>query len=1521
MTDKLYCGAAAHVNYQPNTCMRTQLLKKLSVIFSLGLALLGANHRAAGQLLVQPSGLPAQTFDAAPAASEWATLSIGPRVGGGVITSGTAMDTAIQTNTAAGINVTLHTNATAAPLPTGFAQWNSISHNLQTKADTNWYVLLKATLRNNTGSNIVSVTISYDLATAAGTVTEQVPGHRVYYSLTGATGTWVRVPGFDSASGTDNSLKTATLNLGFWAPNAPLYLFWADPNASGANNTEGGYSIDNFAVKATPPQEGPPTIVTQPQSQTVGFPNQATFSVNANGTIPLFYQWFKDNTAIGGATSSSYTIDNATVADQGSYYVVVTNSLGTATSSSATLTVTCVGGAPVAISSQPADQSLGTGGTISLSVSATGTTPVYQWYRNGAAIVGATASTYTKAGAQSGDSGLYSVVVKNCAGPVTSRDAVVSVSTPSYELMPLTNYVWKYEQSGTDLGTAWRTNSYNDTAWPSGLGVFAFENAAAVVALTHTTLNHFDPDYITRYFRTSFVLTNDPATVTLVSSNYIDDGVVVYVNGAEAFRYNMPGGNTQFSTTAIAANPAGEGVPIVSNIPPTLLVQGNNVIAVELHQNSTGSSDSVFGMALIANFAPPSPVSITSQPQSLTVEETKTATFTVGIQGTPAYFQWYKDGVAISNATANPFIIPVVSINDAGSYYVVISNVINSVTSAIATLTVLADTNPPVIVEADGTVSATNVLVSFSELVLPSFATNVANYKITNTQGGTLVITNAVLQNGSNVLLRTTTPRATGSNYILIVSNVRDVSPRQNVIIANSMYPIRSLVPLIALDSSGWRFIDPYPPFDTDPGAAGTQWKEFNYDTTGWSDGGSVFYDAGDPSVISGPLGTSLGQTPLMTSYFRKPFVLQASPSGLEFSLTHLIDDGAVLYLNGTEFYRFNMPSGPVTTSTPPATVIADVSRLGPFKLSIPAARFGTNMFAAELHQPQGADIDKVFGVQLDATVQSFVVGPVIITGGPRDIVVPEGQPATFSVVQAGGSIFQWQTNNINIPGATNATYTIPFVTQTMNGANIRVVVSNATSGATSTNATLRVIGDTNAPALVGAALTTNGTIVVSFSEQVNTAAATTSNYRITNSAGANIPITGAVLAGGNSNVVLTVGNLPANSYTVIVSNVQDRATIPNMMSPNPSAARIGFEGSVQLIGLAGTWKYDQSGTDLGTAWRAVGYNDSAWPSGQGMFGLETGTTEPEPIRTAWTVDTKVTYYLRTTINAPMGGSRATLRVRFILDDGAVFYLNGVEFQRVRIADGPVTFTTLAANPPAEGVYESFDAVITNLVAGPNLIAVEVHQSGTASSDVVFGSEITLLGVDSTILQPPVQIVTQPQSQTAAAGSTASFNVVATGAGPLYYQWLKGGVSIPNATSSTYTITNVQPSHAGNYSVIVTNSFSSATSSVAILTIGGGCQPTTSWTNSLRFMTNGTNAVIVAHNGNVTTTVLSWTNPATNSCGSNATVVLQRAVTLGNTFPVPSTLWTNIYTNVFGYARVTNSVTNNNEAYYRLRVP
>jgi len=169
----------------------------------------------------------------------------------------------------------------------------------------------------------------------------------------------------------------------------------------------------------------PPAITTPPSSQTVNQGQNAPFSVVANGTAPLSYQWKFNAANITGATTTSYTLSNAQASNAGSYTVLVTNMAGTVTSSAAVLGVNI----PPSITTQPSSQTVAQDATATFSVVAAGTAPLYyQWSFNGSNIAGATASSYVIYYTHNPYAGGYSVVVTNMAGTVTSSTANLLVN-------------------------------------------------------------------------------------------------------------------------------------------------------------------------------------------------------------------------------------------------------------------------------------------------------------------------------------------------------------------------------------------------------------------------------------------------------------------------------------------------------------------------------------------------------------------------------------------------------------------------------------------------------------------------------------------------------------------------------------------------------------------------------------------------------------------------------------------------------------------------------------------------------------------------------------------------------------------------------------------------------------------------------------------------------------------------------------------------------------------------------------
>ncbi len=191
-----------------------------------------------------------------------------------------------------------------------------------------------------------------------------------------------------------------------------------------------GTATSNTAILTVTSAAVAPSITSQPASLSLTAGQPATFSVATTGTAPMTYQWSKNGAAISGAVYSTYTTPATTVADNGTQFnVLVSNSMGTATSNAAMLSVKAAVIAP-AITAQPASRTVNAGQTATFSVAATGTaTLTYQWNKNGAAISGANSTSYTTPVTSSSDNGAqFSVTVSNTAGTINSSAASLTVT-------------------------------------------------------------------------------------------------------------------------------------------------------------------------------------------------------------------------------------------------------------------------------------------------------------------------------------------------------------------------------------------------------------------------------------------------------------------------------------------------------------------------------------------------------------------------------------------------------------------------------------------------------------------------------------------------------------------------------------------------------------------------------------------------------------------------------------------------------------------------------------------------------------------------------------------------------------------------------------------------------------------------------------------------------------------------------------------------------------------------------------
>ena len=178
----------------------------------------------------------------------------------------------------------------------------------------------------------------------------------------------------------------------------------------------------------TTPFGGPPLIISQPTNKTVLVSGTAVFSVGANGSLPLSYQWFFNQTnLLPNQTNSSLVLTNVQLTNAGNYTVLVSNLISSVLSSNATLTVQT----PAAITTQPTNQTVYIGGAANFGVTASGTLPLsYQWNFNQTNIVNATNATLVLTAVQLNQAGNYTVLVSNPVNSILSSNAVLTVIPP-----------------------------------------------------------------------------------------------------------------------------------------------------------------------------------------------------------------------------------------------------------------------------------------------------------------------------------------------------------------------------------------------------------------------------------------------------------------------------------------------------------------------------------------------------------------------------------------------------------------------------------------------------------------------------------------------------------------------------------------------------------------------------------------------------------------------------------------------------------------------------------------------------------------------------------------------------------------------------------------------------------------------------------------------------------------------------------------------------------------------------------
>ncbi|HVU35927.1 MAG TPA: immunoglobulin domain-containing protein [Opitutaceae bacterium] len=461
-----------------------------------------------------------------------------------------------------------------------------------------------------------------------------------------------------------------------------------------------GIAVTSTAVSLAVIPPVSPTITNQPVSTTVTAGNEASFAVTASGSYPRTYQWYKgappNGSAVAGATSVPFTITYPLAADAGTYYVVVSNSQGSATSSAATLTVNPA--TPLSVSSISAPTTVSVGQNISLYVSLYGSGPVtYQWSKDGTAIPGATNSYYSVTAAATTEAGTYTVTATNAAGSITSSGITVTVNPPVAPTFSL-------EPQGASV------------AYGAYLGLYASANGAPSptyqwykdgVAISGATDSTYVVNSVTTVDAGTYTVkaTNSGGTVTSAAAVVQVAAAIAPIITTQPASVSVPQGDSTFLSVAVSGTMPmtyvwkKDGLTITGATNPNYSISsvqgtdgGSYTVTIS---NVAGNATS---QAAVLTVAPPAPPAFYSSVypslESITVGSTLSVSTPSIVSGIgPFTYQWYKDGAAISGATASTYSKSNAQVSDSGSYVVSVTNAGGTASAPLITETVVPPAN------------------------------------------------------------------------------------------------------------------------------------------------------------------------------------------------------------------------------------------------------------------------------------------------------------------------------------------------------------------------------------------------------------------------------------------------------------------------------------------------------------------------------------------------------------------------------------------------------------------------------------------------------------------------------------------------------------------------------------------------------------------------------------------------------------------------------------------------------------